>query len=172
MRRVLLVSLFSFCAALPVCSEVVIKLKNGQTMSLPISQSDISSIEFSSGPVSISAGSNAKPSPQSEVRLIRTLRVTEYERNNITPAWNGVLTRIGESSNFEANWKSVKTSQLEKATLTMQPNASNKQITLIRSDNKQTYTGNISADGLTLEGKLSEPGKVAQDRRWTAHLEY
>lgn len=172
MRRILLVSLFSFCATLPVFSEIVIRLKNGQTMSLPINQSDISSIEFSSSPGSAAAESKAKPSPQAETRKIRTFRVTEYERNNTTPAWTGVITRIGESSNFQATWKSVRTGEPDKGTLTMNAKPGDKQVTLIRGDNHQTYVGNISADGRTLEGNFNEPGKTVRDRRWTAQIEY
>ncbi|MFZ5951260.1 MAG: hypothetical protein ACOYXC_11170 [Candidatus Rifleibacteriota bacterium] len=169
MKRLMLVSLFSFCAALPVFSEVVIKLKNGQTMSLPINQSDISSIEFSS---SIPTENKPKTPPQSEIRKIRTFRVTEYERNNSTPAWTGVITRIGESANFQANWKSVRTGEPDKGTLTIKSNPGDNQVTLIRSDNNQTYVGTISADGRTLEGNFNEPGKTVRDRRWTAQIEY
>lgn len=172
MKRILLVSLFSFCATLPVFSEIIIRLKNGQTMSLPINQSDISSIEFSSSADSASAESKTKPSSQTEIKKIRILRVTEYERNNTSPAWTGVITRIGESSNFQANWKSVRTGEPDKGTLTMKSNPGDKQVTLIRSDNNQTYVGTISADGRSLEGNFNEPGKTVRDRRWTAQIDY
>ncbi len=118
------------------------------------------------------SGSNAKPSPESAVKLIRTLRVTEYERDNKSPAWTGVFNRIGESSNFQATWASVRTGETDKATLTMQSKVGDTQVVLVRTDNDQIYTGTVNADSLTLEGNLNEPGKAVRDRRWTAQIEY
>lgn len=121
---------------------------------------------------SASSGGTATTAPKSAVKLIRTLHVIEYERDKSSPAWNGVMNRIGESSNFQATWKSVRTGQPDKATLTMQSKVGDRQVILVRPENGQTYTGTISSDGLTLEGTFNEPGKAVRDRRWTARIEY